>query len=100
MTTLTSSKLFASLVYGDLDFTNISVAETDVFTGTSGVTSFTANSGNPADYLAGMLTGLSWSGVALEAYADAAGDPSTQTLNFSYDVSVSDPNEFITAIDS
>lgn len=100
MTTLTSNKLFASLTDGDLDFTDISVAETDVFSGTSGVTSFTANSGNPADYLAGAETGMSWSGVALEAYADAAGDPSSQTLTFSYDVAVSSTSEFITAIDS
>ena len=100
MTTLTSNKLFSNLVDGDLTFTNISVDETDVFSDTSGVTSFTANSGNPADYLAGVLTGMSWSGVALEAYSDAAGDPSTQTLTFSYDVSVSNSGEFITAIDS
>ncbi len=100
MTTLASNKLFSNLLDGDLSFTNISVGETDVFSGTSGVTSFTANSGNPADYLAGALTGLSWSGVALEAFSDSAGDPSTQTLTFSYDVSVSTPGEFITAIDS
>ena len=100
MTTLTSNKLFANLTDGDLDFTNISVDETDVFSGTSGVTSFTANSGNPADYLAGTETGMSWSGVALEAYADAAGDASTQTLSFSYDVSVSGSGDFITSINS
>src|SRR5664279_2706893 len=100
MTTLTSNKLFTNLVDGDLNFTNISVNETDVFSGTSGVTSFTANSGTPADYLAGVLSGISWSGVALEAYADVTGDPSSQTLSFSYNVSVSDAGEFITAIDS
>jgi hypothetical protein len=100
MTTLTSSKLFTNLADGDLNFTNISVNETDMFSGTSGVTSFTTNSGAPADYLAGALTGMSWSGVALEAFADATGDPSSQTLSFSYNVSVSDSGEFITAIDS
>src|SRR5579862_976081 len=100
MTTLTSNKLFSNLLDGDLNFTNISVNETDVFSPSSGVTSFTANSGNPADFLAGVLTGMSWSGVALEAFSDAAGDPSTQTLTFSYDVSVTDSGEFITSIDS
>ncbi len=85
MTTLTSNKLFANLLDGDLNFTNISVNETDVFSPSSGVTSFTANSGNPADFLAGVLTGMSWSGVALEAYADAyRGSFTTQTLNFSH----------------
>jgi len=100
MTTATSNKSFANLANGDLNFANISADETDVFSGTSGVTSFTANSGDPSDYVAGSETGMSWSGVAVEAYSDATGDPSTQTLNISYDVSVSNSAEFITAIDS
>ncbi|MDR3538246.1 MAG: SdrD B-like domain-containing protein [Acetobacteraceae bacterium] len=88
----TSSLNFNNLTVGDLTFSNITVNETDVGTATP----FTSNPGAFVPVTGAGFTGIEWGAFDSGIY----GAGSSETLNFSYNVSVTDPTQAITAINS
>ncbi len=99
MTTVTTSKSYNAVTNGDLTFSGINVVETDTFVNASvAPLQFTANSQDPTAVSSGSEAGFWFSNFTMLTTSD--GTPTSEVLNFTYNISVTDPTQMITGIDS